>query len=98
MKYIMEMVKRIDEEINDAQTYAEKYLECKAKDSPFAQRWKEMAGDELRHAQYIHDYAVAEIDKLRKVYTPPVAMQEEWDKAHKEYVERVAVTRQMLTM
>lgn len=99
MKRIADLVHSIDEEIEDAKSYAECYLTYKAKgNSTWANKYKEMSADELKHAMYIHDIAVAEIEELNKVYTPPVEMQEQWDKSHKQYVERVAWIKQMLAM
>jgi hypothetical protein len=57
-----------------------------------------MASDELRHSSFLHEWAVAEIEELSKVYTPPVWMEEKWEKSHKEYVEKVAWIKQMLAM
>lgn len=99
MKMIAEYVDLIDEEIEGAKTYAEKYVEFKAKgDGTWANRWKEMANMEIQHAMWIHDYTVSEIEKLREIFVPPVEMQEKWDESHKNYVERVAWVKQMLTM
>ena len=99
MKLIKDYVDRIDEEIEDAKNYAEKYVEYKVKnDMTRANKYKEMANDELKHAMYVHEMATKEIDKLSKVYTPPAEMMEKWEKAHKEYVERVAWVKQMLAM
>jgi hypothetical protein len=99
MKSIKKYVDHIEDEIEGAKEYAEKYVECKAKGNMTnANKYKEMANDELKHANYIHGFAVEEIEELKKVYTPPVDMQEKWDKAHKEYVEKVAWIKQMLAM
>jgi hypothetical protein len=99
MKSIKKYVDHIEDEIEGAKEYAEKYVECKAKGNMTnANKYKEMANDELKHAMYIHEWAVAEIQEISKVYTPPVDMQEKWDKAHKEYVEKVAWIKQMLAM
>ena len=99
MTKIKKFVERIDEELHDAKHYAEKYVECKAKGNmQNANRYKEMANDELKHAMYIHDMATAEIMELEKVYKPPVEMREKWDKSHTEYVEKTAWIRQMLAM
>jgi hypothetical protein len=65
---------------------------------PRANKYKEMATDELKHTTYIHEMAVQEIEELKKVYTAPAEMLEKWEKAHKEYVEKVAWIRQMLTL
>ena len=99
MKKIKDYVERIEEEIEDAKEYAERYVECKVKDNmSSANKYKEMASDELKHAMYLHEFAVNEINELSKVYTPPTNMQEVWNKAHKEYVEKVAWVKQMLSM
>jgi hypothetical protein len=99
VKKIKEYVEAIDEELEGAKEYAEKYVECKAKDNmQSATKYKEMANDELKHAMYVHEWAVKEIEEISRVYTPPIEMQEKWDKAHKEYVEKVAWIRQMLSM
>ena len=99
MKIIKHFVERIDDEIDGAKEYAEKYIECKAKgDMQSANRYKEMAHDELKHAAYEHEMAVREIEKLNTVFKPPEGMLEKWQKAHKEYVERGAWIRQMLEM
>lgn len=99
MKSIKMYVDAIDEEIEDAKEYAEKYVECKAKgDMPSATKYKEMSSDELKHAEYLHEWAIKEIEKVSKVFVAPSEMQDAWTKAHKEYVERVAWIKQMLNM
>ena len=47
---------------------------------------------------YEHEWAIKEIEEISKVYTAPVEMQEAWEKAHKEYVEKVAWIKKMLEM
>jgi hypothetical protein len=99
MRAIKKYVEAIDEEIEGAKDYAEKYVECKAKgDMSKANRFKEMASDEIKHAMYIHEWAIAEIEEIKKVFVPPVDMLEKWEKAHKEYVEKVAWIKQMLSL
>ena len=99
MRHIKKYVTDIDEEIEGAKDYAEKYVECKAMgDMEKASRYKEMANDELKHAMYIHGWAVAAITEISKIYTAPVEMQEAWEKSHKKYVEQVAWIKQMLSL
>lgn len=99
MTRIKELVDRIDDELNDAKDYAEDYLTFKAKgNTTWATKYKEMSTDELKHAGYIHDRAVEEIEELRKVYTPPEDMLQKWTSAHKKYIEKAAWVKQMLTM
>lgn len=99
MRSIQRYVESINDEIEGAKCYAEKYVEEKAKgDMEKANRYKEMSNDELKHAMYQHEWAVRDIEKLSKVFKPPVEMEEKWASAHKEYVEKVAWVRQMLSM
>ena len=99
MRAIKKYVDDIDDEIDGARDYAEKYVECKSKgDMAKANLFKEMAQDELKHATYIHEMAVAEIAEIGKVFKAPVEMEEAWEHAHKAYVERAAWVRQMLAM
>jgi hypothetical protein len=99
MTKIKKLADEIMDELNSAKEYAEDYLTFKAKDNiAWANRYKEMATDELKHADYIHERAVEEIEELRRVYTPPQEMLEKWDSDHKRYIEQAAWIRQMLTM
>ena len=99
MRIIKEYVEHIEEEIDGAKEYAEKYVECKVKGNiTVANQYKDMANDELRHATNIHEWAVKEIEEIKKVYTAPALMLEKWDAAHREYVEKVAWIKQMLAM
>ena len=99
MKIIKEYVEHIEDELDGAKEYAEMYVEAKAKGNiTIANRYKEMANDELKHAMYVHEFAVKEIDELSKVYTPPVEMLEKWKKSHAEYVEKAAWVKQMLAL
>ena len=99
MRKIKKLVEAIEEEIESAREYAECYVERKAKgDLPIANRYKEMASDEIKHAMYLHEIAVAEIKEISKVYTPPADMEEKWNRSHKEYVEKAAWIKQMLAL
>lgn len=99
MHKIKKYVEDIEEELEDAKKYAEMYVEMKVKNNQSAaQKLKEMASDELKHASYIHEWAVKDIEEISKVYTPPVDMLEKWEKAHKNYVEEAALIKQMLSM
>lgn len=99
MKYIKKYVDRIDEELCGAKDYAEEYVMWRAKgNSTLASQYKEMCFDELKHANYIHDEAIAAISELNNVFVAPQEMQDLWDKSHKEYVEKEAWIKQMLQM
>lgn len=99
MTKIKNLVEAIDEELCGAKEYAEKYVEYKAKgNNAWANKYKEMANDELKHATYLHDKAVEDITELEKIYTPPEKMQKKWDESHAKYVEKTAWIKQMLTL
>ena len=99
MTRIKNLADHIKDELCSAKEYAEDYLTFKAKgDAPWATRYKEMATDELKHAGYIHDRAMTEIEELKKVYTPPEEMLQKWESAHREYIEKAAWIKQMLAM
>lgn len=99
MKIIKELVDKIDEELAGAQNYAEKSVEEKSEqNSEWASTFRNMAEAELEHAMKMHDYTVAKINKLREVYQPSQEMLDKWEKSHKEYVDKVAWIKQMLTM
>ena len=99
----MTKIKLLAEEMLDelcsAKDYAEKYVEFKAKEEmQWANRFKEMANDELKHANYLHELVIQEIETLSKTFTPPQSMLDKWEKSHKKYVEKAAWVKQMLTM
>ena len=99
MRRIKHLADQIKDELESAKDYAEEYLTFKAKGSgDWASRYKQMSEQELQHASYIHDRAVAEITELQKVYTPPEEMMEKWEHEHKEYIEKAAWIKQMLAM
>lgn len=99
MTRIKDLADQIKDELHSAKNYAEEYLTFKAKDEgTWATRYKEMAQEELKHAGYIHDRVVVEIEELRKIYTPPQDMLDKWDADHKKYIEKAAWIRQMLAM
>ena len=99
MTRIKKLADEMKEELCSAKEYAEEYLSFKAEENTtWANRYKEMANDELKHANYIHERAVTEIDELREVYTPPQKMLDKWEKDHNKYIEKAAWIKQMLSM
>lgn len=98
MKIIGEYVHLIDEELEGAKNYAEKYVYAKSQGENNFKRWNEMAQDELKHALYIHEVAVQKIAEIEKVFKPTVEMQDMWDRSHVEYVEKTAWIKKMLEM
>lgn len=100
MRSIQKLAHRIQEELEDAQRYAEMYVEKKAAGKQqWASKFQKMAEDELQHAAYLHEFAASEIDQLRSVFkSPPPSMLDVWEAEHRAYVEKAAWIKQMLTM
>lgn len=98
MKMVHKIIEHINEELEGAKEYAERYIECRAKgNSSRAAKYKEMANDELRHAGYIYDFAVQDVTDIKKVYPMPVEADDAWNHATKHYAECVAMVKHMLT-
>lgn len=99
MTNIKRYVEKIDDELEGAKEYAEKYIEYKAMGNMSrANKYKELANTELQHAMTIHQFSVEDVEELKKVYTPPIEMEKKWEESHKEYVEKSAWIKQMLSM
>lgn len=89
MKKIKLLVYRIDDELEGAKDYAESYLDYKASNNmTMANKYKEMAGQELQHAFTIHEEANDIINRYKSVSTPPQDMVDKWDREHKKYIEK----------
>lgn len=100
MNKIKRYVEDISEELDGAKHYMECALEYKASgNSTRYARYKEMSMQELAHATSLHEFAVQDIEQLRSVYPDiPSEMQDKWDKAHVEFVEKAAWIKQMQAM
>jgi ferritin len=97
MRMIDKMIDHINEELEGAKEYAEKYIECKSRgDTTRASKYHDMANDELRHASNIHDFAIMDVDSIKNVYPLSVEDEEKWTHAHKHFAECTAIIRQML--
>lgn len=99
MRKIKEYVDLICEELEGAKVYAEMSIDFKVQGQmEWANKFKEAANDELKHANYIHELAVGVIAKYREKLTPPQDMLDKWEKAHAEYIEKAAWIKTMLSM
>lgn len=100
MKKIKDYIDKMNDEIEGAKEYIEKALWYKAKnDTNRYTKYKEMSIQELGHAMIIHQFASEDISDLERVYPDiPEDMQDKWNKAHNEYVDKVAWIKQMQNM
>ena len=97
MRIIDKLMHSLEEEIEGAKHYAEKYIENMARgNNGRAVKFKEMANDELKHAAYVRDFAIMDIDEMRRVYKIPDAEMEKWEHCHKKMMEEMAMVRHML--
>lgn len=99
MKSIKKYVHQIDDELESAEDYAEKYIEFKANGKgETADMYKTMAKQELDHSSNIHSIAVSEIEKISAVFTAPAEMREKWEMTHEDFIRRSSWVKQMLSM
>lgn len=97
MKKIGKIADQIKEEVEGAKCYAETYIELVLEgNSQWAQRYREMATQELTHASWLHERASDMIQRLKSIYTPPAEMQEAWDETHKKFVDMANEVKDMI--
>lgn len=99
MKQIHKAIENIKEELEGAKDYAEKYIDSKARGNmQRAEKYLEMAKDELKHAGYLRDMALQDLEGIKKVYELPDELEEVWEHEHKRVLECMAVVKHMLSM
>ena len=98
MQKIKKYVDRIKEELDGAKEYAEDFLANKKVNPSWSKMYYDMARDELKHAEFLHEMVQDEIKVLSESFTPPQEMVDKWERAHKMYVETHAWIEQMLLM
>lgn len=99
MQKIEKIARQIEEEIEGASCYAETYIELVLEgNSSWANKYRDMAQQELTHATWLHERATEMIQRLKSIYTAPPEMQEAWDNVHTEYVEKAKEVKKMLQM
>ena len=99
MRQIKELAEHIREELSDAEKYAEMSNKYAIGDAKLAGVYKQIAKQELEHADMEHN----EVVRLIKVAKDsgmviPDVMQEVWNWEHDEMVKRVAEIKYMLDM
>lgn len=100
----MNKIKRYVEDINDELEGAKHYIECALEykamgNSTRYNAYKEMSVAEIGHAMKLHEFAVQDIEQLKAVYPDiPQDMMDKWEKAHVDYVGRMAWIKQMQNM
>lgn len=99
MRILENMIEELEDEIEGAREYAEKYIDCKARGNiARATKYKEMAHDELRHFATIRDFAIADADGIKRVHTLTEHEVEWWEHNHKKLNDEVAMINHLLSM
>jgi septation ring formation regulator EzrA len=99
MKMLEKMLDHLEDEIDGAREYAEKYIECKARGNVSrATRYKEMAHDELKHATFLKEMDVADVSELKRTYHMTEEEQSAWDHGQKRLTDQMALVMHILSM
>lgn len=97
MKMLEQMRDSINEELEGAREYAEKYILNKAMGKPRAAAYKAMAQDELRHASHVYGFAVEDVEAIRRVHALSPEDEEMWERELKHYADCDAKIKMMLS-
>lgn len=99
MKDIRELVERMKEELEDSQTYADLAIEHKCENNGLSALYLELATQETKHMEMLHDKAVELITAHRREHgEPPAAMLAVWDYEHKKIIHKAAKAKAMIDM
>ena len=99
MKLLEKMLDHLEDEIEGAREYAEKYIECKARGTmPRANRYNEMANDELKHASFLREMDIADVSELKRAYQMTEEEQSLWDHGQKRLTDEMALIMHILSM
>lgn len=97
MRSIHMYIDHINEELEGAREYAEKYIDFKARGhTARSNSYKSMAQDELRHAGMVYEFAAQDMEAIERIYTIPEELQEAWEHFGKHYADCTAKIKMML--
>ena len=94
MKIIEWLSDRIEEEINDAQTYAEKAIMVKQDIPKLAEALIKLSNEEMNHMTILHNEVIDIINDYRKKNgEPPKDMMAVYDYLHKRQIAKASAVR-----
>lgn len=96
MEVIKTLISHIEEEVNDAETYAKLAAKYKEADKELSTTFAALSEQELSHADMLHKQAVRLIAAHGKEV--PSSMQAIWDWEHEKIVDHTARVRVMLSL
>ena len=89
MKVIMCLTDRIEEELNDADTYIELARKWRAEDQDVGDLFYELSTEEMGHAEKLHAEVVDQIKVYKEEHgDPPKGMMEMYDHLHRKHTEK----------
>lgn len=98
MKFIDELIEKVMDEIDGAEEYAEQYIIYRANNnSARASQFREMATQELHHATILRDYAIQDVEAIKKIHSLSEDEEERWEKCLKKMNERISVLHYTLS-
>ena len=97
MKIIATLADKIDDELNDAEEYAELAHETKLEHQKLSETFITLAEQEMTHSKMLHTEAVRLIEETRQRNDdPPAGMLAVYEYVHNKQVKRAAAIRQMI--
>ena len=98
MKFIDELIEKVMDEIDGTEEYAEQYIIYRANNnSARASQFREMATQELHHATILRDYAIQDVEAIKKIHLLSEDEEERWEKCLKKMNERISVLHYTLS-
>ena len=89
MKEIKWLAEQIEEELEDAENYAWKAKHYKDTDPDLSRTCTELARQEIKHSEMLHDQAVRLIKAFRSTGAePPAVMLAVWEHEHDKMIKR----------
>ena len=99
MKLVEKLSDMIEEEIEDAEKYAQCALNYKDDEPVLAETFYKLSNDELGHMQLLHGQVQTIINEYRKEHgEPPEAMLMLYDILHKKHIAHAATVKGMLSL
>lgn len=99
MKIIKQLSEMIEDELEGALEYAKGALEHKEDTPSLANAFYEIANQEMRHVDILHEQVVVLIRKHREHHgEPPAPMMAVYEYLHNRHIEKAAEVRRYLDM
>jgi ferritin len=89
MKFIKDEIDVLKDEMEGAERYAEKSVQCKINGkTDRSDTYKRMAEDEIQHMKAMHDIVKEDIEAVKKYVDPPEYMLKAWMEVHEQFVDK----------